>query len=114
MVCHVQASAISCTTPAAGDIPAFPSAIGNTDVAASATESSSARDAFPAAGSYTRYIYNYVDLAGNILNRTTATPANFVRYVEYPGERLFQRVKFDVNGGKYAKSAYLRLPLEVC
>lgn len=67
--------------------------------------------------------YNLVDVCGNILvqgvpyniappptvGQTGAAPANFipvtqvcyrnlVRYCEYPGNRLFSRVKFDVNG----------------
>jgi len=98
MVVHTTLSAVSATTPAAGDIPAFPAFIGNVDTAVSATASVSARANFPANGQYTRYTYNYVDVAGNIINRTTATPANFVRYCEFPGERLFKDVQFNVNG----------------
>jgi hypothetical protein len=98
MVVHMNLDAVSASTPTAGDIPAFPTAIGNTDASITAVRSVSARDAFPAAGQYTRWTYNYVDLQGTILDRTTATPANFVRYCEYPGERVFKKVRFDVNG----------------
>ena len=49
--------------------------------------------------------YNIVDAFGQIIvagNATTAaTPvaySNFVRYCEFPGNRLFHLVKFDVNG----------------
>jgi len=49
--------------------------------------------------------YNLVDAAGNVVVtgvKNGATPTvkyrNFVRYCEYPGNRLFHLVKFDVNG----------------
>jgi hypothetical protein len=57
---------------------------------------------FPAqAGSVT---YNLVDVFGNILVASSGTPSatvtyrNLVRYCEFPGNRLFTHVKFDVNG----------------
>ena len=40
--------------------------------------------------------YTLVDAFGN--NVTSGSFRNLVRYVEYPGERLCQEVKFDVNG----------------
>lgn len=40
--------------------------------------------------------YSLVDAFGNPV--TTSYYRNLVRYVEYPGERLCQEVKFDVNG----------------
>ena len=46
--------------------------------------------------------YNIVDAFGNIVvgggGNETAKYRNFVRYCEYPGNRLFHLVKFDVNG----------------
>lgn len=43
--------------------------------------------------------YDLVDAFGNVVNRQTGnTFRNLVRYCEYPGERLYQSVKFDVNG----------------
>ena len=51
--------------------------------------------------------YNLVDAFGNVVVPGTVTPVggasigtyqNLVRYCEYPGNRLFQLVKFDVNG----------------
>lgn len=49
--------------------------------------------------------YNLVDSFGNVIVLGTAGPfnpavnyQNFVRYAEFPGNRLFQLVKFDVNG----------------
>ena len=64
---------------------------------------------FPAnsgAGTATVTSYNLVDAFGNVLVSAanyTAAPysvayQNFVRYCEYPGNRLFRAVKFDVNG----------------
>jgi hypothetical protein len=65
--------------------------------------------AFPAAivGDGAGTFFNIVDACGNVLvagsNGTQPTVAqapyrNFVRYCEYPGNRLFKLVKFDVNG----------------
>ena len=72
---------------------------GNTPVQAGLAGAS----AFPlnTAGVY----YNIVDAFGNIIVAGSASTAaavvpyrNFVRYCEYPGNRLFHLVKFDVNG----------------
>lgn len=44
-------------------------------------------------------VYSYVDPFGKTVSpNSTASWRNLVRYVEYPGERLCQEVKFDVNG----------------
>lgn len=66
------------------------------------------------AGSTTKVIvneYRYVDLAGNAYSPANTqwknvqsdvaddkAIRNFVRYAEYPGQRVFKKVKFDVNG----------------
>jgi hypothetical protein len=43
--------------------------------------------------------YSLVDAFGNpVPDGTAASWRNLVRYCEYPGERLYQNVKFDVNG----------------
>ena len=43
--------------------------------------------------------YSLVDPFGNAVATSTADVyRNLVRYAEYPGERLYQMVKFDVNG----------------
>ena len=54
---------------------------------------------------YENYHYNIVDGTGTVIvagsDDTAADPVlyrNFVRYCEYPGDRLFNLVKFDVNG----------------
>lgn len=59
----------------------------------------------PDGTSNTARFYNIVDSNGNVLVLGAAssfvTPVayrNFVRYCEYPGNRLFNKVKFDVNG----------------
>ena len=60
----------------------------------------------PTVGSVTNTYYNLVDAVGNLLVAGTLTaPANpavsyrnLARYAEYPGNRLFRSVKFDVNG----------------
>lgn len=72
-------------------------------------------DGYPAADHY----YNLVDAFGNRLVEGTGvvqsvfTPhaqvyyRNFVRYCEYPGNRLFDAVKFDVNGNPLDEYDYL-------
>lgn len=43
--------------------------------------------------------YSLVDVFGNpVADNTPNSWRNLVRYCEYPGERLYQSVKFDVNG----------------
>jgi hypothetical protein len=63
--------------------------------------------AFPTATPQSDLFYNIVDACGNVIVAggagTTPTTQvvsyrNFVRYCEYPGNRLFKLVKFDVNG----------------
>lgn len=98
MVVHTILDSVSCTTAAAGSIPAFPGYIGAANQATSGTSSVSGANATPAAGLYTRYTYEYVNLDGTVVDRTAATAQNFVRYCEFPGERLFKNVKFEVNG----------------
>lgn len=58
--------------------------------------------------------YNIVDAFGNILVAGVASGAdtqvsyrNMVRYCEYPGNRLFQNVKFDVNGNPLDQYDYM-------
>jgi hypothetical protein len=54
------------------------------------------------AGGNAAVTYSLVDAFGNAVSVTdgdnTYYYRNFVRYVEFPGERLAQEVKFDVNG----------------
>lgn len=63
--------------------------------------------AFPTNGDY--FVYKIVDPVGRLLSAVhpngqadvapaTFTYRNFVRYCEYPGDRLFSKVQFDVNG----------------
>lgn len=96
MVVHTQIAAASASTVTG--LPAFPAYIGLADQATTTTYSVSATEDAPVLNSYTRYTYNYVNQQGTVLDRTTAIGQNFVRYVEYPGERLFSKVKFEVNG----------------
>ena len=88
---------LAATQASVGVVPALPPFIGGVDQVVTATRSVSAADNSPSAGFYTKYTYEYVDAAGNVL--TVGAPAtNFVRYAEYPGQRLFKKVKFEVNG----------------
>jgi hypothetical protein len=56
------------------------------------------------------YQYAYVDADGNELTTTaadTVTYANYVRYCEFPGNRLFENVKFEVNGNPLDQYDYM-------
>lgn len=96
------------TSATAGVVPALPAFVGPADQVLTATSSVSAR-VNAVAGTYTKYTYEYVDAQGNVLS--VGSPAtNFVRYAEYPGQRLFKKVKFDVNGNpldEYTSETYL-------
>lgn len=84
------------TSATAGTVPVFPPYIGAKDQSESATKKVSAVED-TANGVYTKYTHEYVDIAGNVQS-VGATAHNFVRYAEYPGQRLFRKVKFEVNG----------------
>jgi hypothetical protein len=92
MVCNVTLAPVQATL---GTVPAFPAYIGTDLPATSATASSSGKE--DADGkTYTKYTYEYVNGAGSVV--AVGSPArNFVRYCEYPGHRLFKKIKFDVN-----------------
>jgi hypothetical protein len=96
MVVSVSISAASAGGAIAGQIPDFPTAIGNDAIVLDGNRSVSAISA--SASNFVRYTYNYVTLNNTIVNRQNTAVQNFVRYVEYPGQRLFKKVRFDVNG----------------
>ncbi len=93
MVVNVTLAATSATV---GTVPAFPAHIGADDPSVTATQSSSATENI-ASGVYTKYTYQYVNIQGTV-QTVGAAASNFVRYAEFPGQRLFKRVKFEVNG----------------
>lgn len=87
---------LASTTATQGVIPPFPALVGLANPQVTGTFSTSGTDNV-LAGTYTKYTHEYVDLAGNVL--TVGDPAtNYVRYAEFVGERIFKKVKFDVNG----------------
>lgn len=93
MVVNVSLEATAATQ---GVVPALPAYIGASDQATTATASTSATTN-AITGVYTTYTYEYVDQSGTVVS-VGAAAANFVRYAEFPGERLFRSVKFEVNG----------------
>ena len=96
MVVNLILSSVSCSVAPAGSIPAFPAYIGAANQTTSATASVSGTVG-SASIPYTQYTYNYVTLDGTIVNQTTAQSQNFCRYCEYPGERLFTHIQFQVS-----------------
>lgn len=87
------------TQATAGTVPAFPAYIGPNDQSVSSTAkvSAVAQPVGPLPRVYTKFTHEYVDAAG-VVQAVGAAARNFVRYAEYPGQRLFRKVKFDVNG----------------
>lgn len=92
MVVNVTLAATSAT---AGTVPSFPAYVGPQDQSSSSTQKVSAVQN-TTSGVYTKYTMEYVDIAGNV-QTVGAAASNFVRYAEYPGQRLFKQVKFEVN-----------------
>ena len=99
------------TQASIGVVPAFPAQIGTdtpvSNAAVQASGTTSLVGALPRA--YTRYTQEYVNAAGDV-QLVGAAAQNFVRYAEYPGQRLFKKVKFQVNGNppdEYGAEAYL-------
>jgi hypothetical protein len=93
------------TTATVGSVPAqFPPQIGDNAGVQNATRQESTTNNI-ALNTFAEYTYEYVDISGNVLT-LGATDAsllsgtgtrNFVRYAEYPGQRLFRKVKFEYN-----------------
>lgn len=89
MVCRVRLGQVS-ATPAA-----VPTRVGHASLSPSSpsiyTDDGYNEDGTVNAGAS----YSIVDANDNVV---TGTYRNLVRYCEYPGNRLFKQVKFDVNG----------------
>lgn len=92
MVCRTrlsQATAIAATAPTVGE--RVPHINATAAIPAIWTEDGYNEDGTVNAGA----VYSVVDANDNAV---TGTYRNLVRYCEYPGNRLFRLVKFDVNG----------------
>ena len=92
MVCRTrlsQATAVTATVPTDGDrVPHTSASV--------ATPAIWTEDGYNEDGTTnTNAVYSIVDANDNVV---TGSYRNFVRYCEYPGNRLFKLVKFDVNG----------------
>jgi len=98
MVANVQLAEVAATGAAAGDVPAFPPVIGTLDPSSTALKQVSTVDNGGGANVLAVHTYEYVRSDGTVIDRATEVVNNFVRYVEFPGQRLFKKVKFDVNG----------------
>ena len=105
MVVNTSLEKVSANQVAAGQIPAFPGQLAGATLALSDT---AAVNSVPDAVNdiFTRYTYEYVDAQGRVINRANTTYAdddsavdarNFVRYCEFPGQRLLKNVKFEVK-----------------
>lgn len=84
------------TSATAGVVPALPAYVGAANQTVSSTQKSSGVEN-TGTGVYTKYTHEYVDMAGTV-QTVGAAAYNFVRYAEFPGQRLFKKVRFEVNG----------------
>lgn len=87
---------LASTAASVGTVPAFPAYIGGDDQATTSTSKVSATED-TVGGVYTQYTHEWVNIQGSVLT-VGAAASNFVRYAEFPGQRLFKKVKFEVNG----------------
>lgn len=87
---------LAATSATVGTVPALPAFIGEDDQSLSSTQSISAEEN-TTDGIYTQYIQQYVNIQG-VVQTVGAAASNYVRYAEYPGQRIFKKVKFEVNG----------------
>lgn len=87
---------LGATSATVGTVPALPAFVASANQVASSVRKSSGVEN-TVSGVYTQYIQEYVDIQGNVLT-VGAARSNYVRYAEYPGQRLFKKVKFEVNG----------------
>lgn len=92
------------TSATAGVVPPFPNFVGPDDQVTTATSRSSGRQN-TTTGVYTKYTHEYVDFSGNVL-QPGSVATNFVRYCEYPGTRIADIVKFEVNGNELEQYTY--------
>jgi len=90
MVCRVRLSSVQ------GTISAVPTPVDGTPTTPSIYPNNGNNPDGTPAPAGTTVSYNLVDNVGNPI--TASTYRNLVRYAEYPGNRLFKLVKFDVNG----------------
>src|SRR3972149_2630326 len=97
MVVHTSIKEFSAT---GGVFPALPTQIGTTTLTAGVGYDS----AQPVNGVATvhKFTYTYVNQAGVVKNPGDLC-TDFVRYAEFPGERFFNEVSFEVNGNPLDK-----------
>jgi hypothetical protein len=113
-VADVQIAATSCLAGVVPAFPALPASPGGAYTTPGAVTTSTSSSIIyysnvATTGVNFRHTFEYVDLAGNV-QTVGAASTNFVRYCEYPGERLFKNVYFQVNGNpldQYSSNATL-------
>lgn len=101
---------LAATSASAGTVPSLPAFVGASDQGYYSDADATFSGSVPSTtygkisgtqdttnGIYMSYAHDYVDLQGT-RQAVGAAATNFVRYAEYPGQRLFRNVKFEVNG----------------
>jgi hypothetical protein len=97
--CDMTVNTVLASTQATlGTVPAFPPIpAGATLVGPASTAQQVSYIDSPGTGIWTQYTQTYVQADGTVLN-VGAPFRNNVRYCEYPGQRFFTKVQFEVNG----------------
>jgi hypothetical protein len=83
-----------------GVVPTFPAFVGAANQSTTAIRQVSGTNNV-APGTYAQYVQEFVDASGAV-QTVGAAARNFVRYAEYPGQRLFRKVKFETSNLKAA------------
>ena len=95
-VLYAKIAAASCGTT--GTLPAFPSNPTGFDETDQATDGDKAAVYFKDGGAtFTLCTYQYMKSDGTAIDRTATNFQNFIRYVEYPGERFLSKAQFKVS-----------------
>lgn len=92
MVINVQLAQTQATAGVVPPLPAYIGAVNQSTAAGVAVSGTNNTVSLV----YTKYTQEYTDIQGNVLVPGAAI-SNYVRYCEYPGERIMNTVKFDVN-----------------
>jgi len=94
MVVNVLLEQVQAT---AGEVPTLPTQIGTVSLTNGVGYDYANPTANGASVVVHKFTYTYVNQNGTVVLPGDSA-SNFIRYAEFPGERLFYNVKFDVNG----------------
>jgi len=88
---------LASTQATLGVVPAFPALPAGATLLSATASAQTSYINNAGTGVYTQYTQTYVQADGTVVN-VGAAARNNVRYCEYPGQRFFTKVQFEVNG----------------